>query len=257
MDKFHSYQQQSKSHSQYQEFDIEDGDTQMLEIGQETSDGNVVQPSLCDYINLAMSGSFDDKLVRFIKYVSLVRAYLIPPDLVMCIMGIYFAAYPPDYLKMPMNQMAFFILNAVFKFVSLIIFYFAKKYIENIKHSNNIKNTFSLETVNNIKLDTNILQICAMITYLNMLWDIFVFVCTKCYGDNCNSVTMTNSPKSVIFTRTLRKILEVHILHAAVISNYLHIVVVPFFIYFWNNARNKSKCFDSFCKLVDKVVKFF
>jgi hypothetical protein len=170
-------------------------------------------------------------LTRFVKYVTIVRIFLPHPDMLMCFMGFYFVANPPEYINLEGKEIICTVCG-IFKLLSLIIFFLIGWKIVKVKEQENIKNNFCIELIDKLKGSDTYMEIVILLTYLNMLWDIYIFVCFKCYGSNCYSVTQNNSPKNVLTTKILRKILEVHILNSMVISNFMHIVFTPIVVYY-------------------------
>ncbi len=208
--------------------------------------------------NKSQSSTF---IANIIKYCVIIRIFLSIPDIIMCIMGFYFTRFPPDYLQLPIKLIIFFLLIGIFKLISLIIFVFVKKYIRKVvQNSNEIEQgeilvKFSMKTINTMPLwGDNMVFFGTAFVWLNMCLDLIVLVYAKCHGNTCTSVTMTHSSNTIAHTEYLRKILEVHILNAMAISNFLHIAVVPIFIYVWNYTRLKSNCFDKCCKILDKIL---
>lgn len=88
------------------------------------------------------------------------------------------------------------------------------------------------------------MEVAFMFTYMNILLDIYIAIFFRCYGSNCASVTQNNSPQHIITNEELKKVLEVHILTAMVISNLvIHVFFTPIVVYIWNKLKAKYfKC---------------
>jgi hypothetical protein len=193
--------------------------------------------------HLAFTGTYHELFIRLVKYLLLLRCFVPVPDIIMCVISFYFVRFPPGYIN-PQSNVLFCAFEAVFKLLSLSLFAYLNRLITQMKEDHKMKHTFDLPFVEKLDISNNWLFVGIMVTYFNILMDLEVSIYFRCFGDNCESVTQNHRPDVILSSGLLRKILEVHILVAAVVSNLvIHPLFTPVVTHIWNTLKDRYlKC---------------
>lgn len=207
-----------------------------------------------NYLNFSKYSSCE--LFDFlIKHILLIRIFVPFPDIMILVFSLYFSLYPPYHFYSPIKKQDIFFAVFIFKCMSLIALTIVKIYLKKFMEENAINSKFTFDILTKLQLWGNNFMFCAyVVTLLNISLDSLMLIYTQCHGVDCKSVILNNSLEKIKNDVYLRKLLEIHIMISSLISNYINIIFIPMFIYFWNKLRNKNNFFNNLCVELDKFI---